>query len=461
MSNTNPPPLDPTPEEILEDLRHLAEQQEVQSAPPPPLPGVEIPGAPPEYPESTPESPAIPPKRDTYSTVQFTLSLIAMIALLGIGALYALSGLFNMMNGAGAYQDQLATILMQAAGIAACGLMVYPSVYTSYRRMYNRPVTTKNKPLLGLHPLIPLISWILVLVLGYLIVKINLLPALFLPPIHVLSVILPVLFILTVATRGLPVGSAQRRSGVYAVGLVLGPFLSITIEMIAIVAVLVIALVFLISNPDVLGQLQNYLENITTFNSDELIRQLAPILAKPASIALILLFGSVIAPLTEELLKPIGVWFLARRNLSGAEGFTAGLLSGAGFAVLESITANTAGSTWLEIAIGRGGTAVIHILTTALTGWALALAWKKRRYLQLFLTFIGVVIFHGIWNAIALVSTINEVAVAGGVTLNSSLIPAIATAAPAILIVIVVGAFVTLLVVNHKLRRSVRRSLEN
>jgi hypothetical protein len=48
------------------------------------------------------------------------------------------------------------------------------------------------------------------------------------------------------------------------------------------------------------------------------------------------------------------------------------------------------------------GTGVIHILTSGLTGWALALAWRERQYLRLGLVYLGVALIHGLWNGLTL-----------------------------------------------------------
>jgi RsiW-degrading membrane proteinase PrsW (M82 family) len=85
--------------------------------------------------------------------------------------------------------------------------------------------------------------------------------------------------------------------------------------------------------------------------------------------------------------------------LTPVEGFTAGLLSGAGYALFESLALASGGEQWAALVFARIGTAGIHILTTGLTGWALVLAWRRRRFLRLAATYVFVVSVHGVWNA--------------------------------------------------------------
>jgi RsiW-degrading membrane proteinase PrsW (M82 family) len=118
-------------------------------------------------------------------------------------------------------------------------------------------------------------------------------------------------------------------------------------------------------------------------------------------------FGAVIVPLIEEALKPLGVWFLAGSRLTPAEGFAAGALCGAGYALLESLLLSSNGGTeWVSLAFARIGTGVIHILTSALTGWALASAWAERRYLRLGAAYLGAVLIHGLWNGLTVLMVV-------------------------------------------------------
>ena len=71
---------------------------------------------------------------------------------------------------------------------------------------------------------------------------------------------------------------------------------------------------------------------------------------------------------------------LAGKGLTDQEGFVAGLLCGAGFALLENLlyfmNVGTA-EEWLFMVIGRAGTGVLHMFGSALMGWGLARTWRE------------------------------------------------------------------------------------
>jgi hypothetical protein len=60
--------------------------------------------------------------------------------------------------------------------------------------------------------------------------------------------------------------------------------------------------------------------------------------------------------------------------------------------------ANPLGDQWALVAVGRLGTGVLHITTSALVGWGMASAWRDRRYWHLSGAFLLAVFLHGCWN---------------------------------------------------------------
>ena len=86
-----------------------------------------------------------------------------------------------------------------------------------------------------------------------------------------------------------------------------------------------------------------------------------------------------------------------------------GVLSGAGFALAESLSASlTADETW-GITLGmRAVSGSMHMLATGLIGWGIAYARLEKRYLRLAGMTILAIALHSIWNAGAVFS------VAGG-----------------------------------------------
>ncbi len=48
----------------------------------------------------------------------------------------------------------------------------------------------------------------------------------------------------------------------------------------------------------------------------------------------------------------------------------------------------------------------MHIATSGLMGWGLAVAWKEGRYLKLGLAYFIAVLFHGLWNGLTIMTAI-------------------------------------------------------
>jgi len=108
----------------------------------------------------------------------------------------------------------------------------------------------------------------------------------------------------------------------------------------------------------------------------------------------------------EEFFKPLALWFFIKRGWSEAEGFSAGLVCGAAFALVESISAvvSLPQENWTALLIARIGTGLLHTLTAGLTGWALVSAWKTGNYKRLAVTYLVSMSMHGVWNFFALLS---------------------------------------------------------
>jgi hypothetical protein len=169
-----------------------------------------------------------------------------------------------------------------------------------------------------------------------------------------------------------------------------------------------------------------------------------------------LAFWSLVVPLIEELLKPIGVWLLAGRDLSPAAGFAAGALSGAGYALFESLALTSSGAEWTTLVAARIGTGAVHILATGMTGWGLAIAWREGRYALLGLAYLGAVSIHGLWNGITLFSSFLAVAESLNLPLDVPGVARLGEIAPIGLSILAGAALVALVWANRRLARSVQ-----
>jgi hypothetical protein len=96
---------------------------------------------------------------------------------------------------------------------------------------------------------------------------------------------------------------------------------------------------------------------------------------------------------------------------------------------------------------------MLHILTTALTGWALALAWGRSRYLNLGLTYLGVILIHGTWNGLALLYSFDLIAEEFGGEASNVPLPWLAEAAPYVLGVMAAASLLAIIALNRRFAR--------
>ncbi|HJM17325.1 MAG TPA: PrsW family intramembrane metalloprotease [Candidatus Poseidoniia archaeon] len=123
-----------------------------------------------------------------------------------------------------------------------------------------------------------------------------------------------------------------------------------------------------------------------------------------------LMLVSVIAPLVEELLKPIGLIFVMKRLRTPYEGVLYGVACGMGFAIMENLLYELfiliwyGADVWTINAFVRGiGSTVLHAVGPAAVGYALALSNQMQtpQSKTLPLAYLFGVIMHGLWNGFA------------------------------------------------------------
>lgn len=388
------------------------------------------------------------------SVLQFTFSILAVILLL-MGAL--LFGLMGFLQRSDSLYNPVAE-MQWAASFSLGAILVLPSIYYSFRRLRG---ASRTQPSLGevrlnwvLFSTLLLLTMPAVILLGNFISLNDDLAWILLPPLHLLAIVLPIFWLVSLALRGLSPGSPQRAWGVFDVGLVLGPGLILILELAAMLIVGILIFGYVVSQPELFEELTNLAQRLSVAPPDPelVLRILEPYLTGPIFLFLALGFASVLIPIIEELLKPIGVWFLSGSRISPAEGFAAGVLSGAGYALFENLALSSGGADWALAVTTRAGTAVIHICTTALMGWALTLAWTKREYIKLIATFLFVVFIHGLWNGLALfgVST-NPFVDFQSIPTSTSGVAGFAVIG---LIAIIIILFFLLMLFNRRLRKA-------
>lgn len=126
----------------------------------------------------------------------------------------------------------------------------------------------------------------------------------------------------------------------------------------------------------------------------------------PSLYAILLIMLAVVAPLVEEMVKPLAVVILIGRVKSKAEAFALGLACGIGFNLVETtgyISSGT-GSDWLNIALIRSGAGLLHGFGAAMValGWYILThkeegSWPRRIWLSISCALYAM-IQHAAWN---------------------------------------------------------------
>ena len=123
-----------------------------------------------------------------------------------------------------------------------------------------------------------------------------------------------------------------------------------------------------------------------------------------------LILVSIIAPLVEELLKPIGLLFLIKRLKTPYEGVLYGVACGMGFAIIENMLYELfiliwyGPDAWTLNAFVRGiGSTVLHAVGPAAIGFAIAYSKQMNKPLKLNLLYAYIFgfVMHAAWNGFA------------------------------------------------------------
>ena len=279
---------------------------------------------------------------------------------------------------------------------------------------------------------------------------------LILPILTVLVIFTPIWLLFGIVSKGIELGERWRFYAFFSLSMTIAPVIMIVLEMIVLVAIIIAGAVYLsMSQPALLGDLEMLANviNSGTMNEDALLAIMTPYLTNPYVIGVAIGYIAVIVPLIEELLKPLALWLFARKLQSPAQGFAIGALSGAAFALVESLNASSDGTTtWAVIVSVRTGTSVLHMLTSGLVGWGIASAFQERRIGRFLGAYLAAVLIHGIWNASAIGVGITSL----GETLGRpewifNYVPALFCG----LVVLGLGVTALLFVFNRKLRTQI------
>ncbi len=336
----------------------------------------------------------VAPARDTYTFVVGIIGFIcSCLAILGGLVCAGLLGLVNLTLNLGTstfdpsrqFASQMLFVALGLAGIVGGSFCAYHSARSIFMR---KPSHTIWLPRFWLF----LLSYVAILGIGYLLHTIGAdtsNPTL-LGLLICLCAALPAFTVLSLGVRRLrasrtsPWPTTWRRM-IFA--LVSGATLAIVL---AAILEFVFEIILLGS------QGRGLLSSLVNSNID---------LSNPTLAALLLVILAVIAPIVEELIKPLAVIVLIGRVQSKAEAFVLGLACGIGFNLIETTGYISQGfDTWLNVALLRSGAGLLHGFGAGM----MALGWyilthkeegaRARRILLALGCGIYAILQHALWN---------------------------------------------------------------
>jgi hypothetical protein len=302
---------------------------------------------------------------------------------------------------------------MIAASLAFAGVLVIPSAWYAWKHLAHPEV--EPAPWKEPHGFVAILTIVVVIVTGIALwlgswASSNPNVSWFLLPVlNIIASGLPALWIIYIGTRGLIPGKPSRKWGVFTTGFILSPIVILVLELFALVGIGILAIIWIMLNPSLAEQLQSLAFRLqsTNGNPEALLRILTPFLLDPVILIMVFAFISVIVPMIEEALKPIGVWLLVGQRITPAQGFGYGVLGGVGFGLFENLgNTSTNSETWALLVGARISTLLLHGLSAGMVGWGLISAWRYKRYLRLVGAYIFAILIHGLWNGMAVLTFI-------------------------------------------------------
>ena len=346
------------------------------------------------------------------------------------------------------------TILFIAFGFE--GIVLFTAAFFSIQKTLQKPSADQDTSFsvsFWQIVIIMIVAFASILI-GYQISGIKTINWLFLPMLTIPAIVLPLLALLALGTQKLPFGTRWQSWNVLGLGMTLVPFLLFMLEIAVVIIIFFVIIAYIITQPELASELQRLSQQIILLGPEsETTRDLlSPFLTKPGVIITTLVYIAILVPALEEIFKPLGIWLLAGKLESPAQGFTLGALSGAGYALIETIGVSSQTGEWASLLFSRIGTGLLHITTCALMGAAIVLAWRERRYLRLIGTYFLAVTLHGLWNTFAMLFTFSGLAELLGQQDGLGTLQPIMIIAMSIL---AIGLFAILVLSNRKMRNAV------
>ena len=334
----------------------------------------------------------------------FILGLLGFLFYFGAGVIMALGGLINIFNPSAI--AEAAQPLGLAVMFFLIGVLLAPGTWSAFRKMDGRDETMRaaRLPFLPWHIPVLLAVWGIGLFAGQWAAGADSPAWILLPILLPFCVVPPIWLALGLAGRDYNFHPRWRSWGTLNIGATLGPFLILLAEVVILGILLVLVILFIVSQPELAGSLEALASRLQAARTEEeALAAIGPLAASPAAIGLILLAVSILVPLIEEALKPLAVWLLARQLNTRLDGFVLGAICGTAYSLFETGgIGSAAGSDWLTLLGARGGTSILHVATSAWMGSAIVPAFRERKILQLLGVYAMAIFLHGAWNALSI-----------------------------------------------------------
>jgi len=343
---------------------------------------------------------------------KFNIPSVLLFVLSTLGILFGVTAAVLTLISTYGFSDTSITASDEMAALStsvlliSVGMLNIPTLITSIKKFQKKPIRQSKKSCPQKANYF-LLLWLLIITIGFFISregnKIFLLA-----PLTVAAVFIPVWWLIEFSRRGLPRSTRLREWGTLTIGLTITPIVIISIELLLTAITTVAVIIRLGFQPNLSSQLHSILNNIYQYQGGigEPEQILYEIMKQPIISTAIFLVLGLIAPLIEEIFKPMSIWFLLSRPLEEFEGFSLGLISGGAFAILESagIVVQMGSQDWLIAIVLRAATGVLHIGLSGLVGYGLARSWRQKKFVRGILYIITATILHGVWNSMSLLS---------------------------------------------------------
>jgi hypothetical protein len=349
-----------------------------------------------------------------YAARNLIFSVIGIFGCIGLIALFFLSLAMSAYSGVDASTLSPTYDLIWFMGFFL--LLTIPFLVISiYQLMKKEPPKWLKLPeLQKKHYFIILGIWVVILLFSYLLGMGGSYLWLVAPPLKILAIMIPLTLILLYLTNRFGLNNPSRNWGMISFSVIFTEPLTIFIE-------IILVFVFLIAvgvSGDWSKALGNdafvYLNRLVygANNPDILSRIAMPFLSQPVILFIVFSLFSIIIPMLEEIMKPLGLWFFSKKTLAAKDGFFYGAMGGMVFALIESVMGLTSFGmeSWVAISIVRLGTGILHMFTAGMMGWALTSSWKEEKFGKLIGIYLLCIVVHGAWNFMAIGMSLSQLA---------------------------------------------------